>query len=184
MVGVWLGEGLRRAIDITGSGTLPYPMSPTKALPLDERGTSVLDGAYLMNQGDRCMGRFDRSLMAVALGAFVALGAMNPAAAQDVAAGEKYFARCQACHNIDEPKNKVGPHLVGLFGRTAGTVEGYNYSPANKNSGVTWNAETLDPYLTDPRGYIKGTKMAFAGIKDATDRANVIAYLEQASKPK
>ncbi len=88
-----------------------------------------------------------------------------PALAGDVAAGEKVFKKCKACHVVEE-KHKTGPHLVNLFGRTAGTAEGYKkYSKAMKASGIVWNDETLDGYLAAPKKYIKGTKMAFAGLK-------------------
>ena len=75
-------------------------------------------------------------------------------------------------------KNKVGPSMAGVVGRTAGTAEGYRYSKAMTDYGVVWSAETLDPYLENPRGAVKGTKMAFGGLKKADERADVIAYLE------
>ena len=104
-----------------------------------------------------------------------------PALAGDVAAGEKVFKKCKACHVVEE-KHKTGPHLVNLFGRTAGTAEGYKkYSKAMKASGIVWNDETLDGYLAAPKKYIKGTKMAFVGLKKEDDRANIIAYLKQFS---
>lgn len=113
--------------------------------------------------------------------AFAALlAATLPAAAQDVAAGEKSFAKCRACHQIGETaKNSVGPVLNGLIGRPAGTVEGYNYSAANKNSGLTWDEATFSEYIASPATKIKGTKMAFAGIKDPAEVANLVAYLKQ-----
>lgn len=103
------------------------------------------------------------------------------AAAQDADAGKKVFAKCMPCHNVDKPQNKVGPTLLGLFGRTAGTVEGFKYSDANKNSGIVWTAEVLNEYLVDPKAYMPGTRMVFAGLKKDEDRANLIAYLEQAT---
>ena len=111
--------------------------------------------------------------------AFAALlAATLPVAAQDVAAGEKSFAKCRACHQIGETaKNSVGPVLNGLIGRPAGTVEGYNYSVANKNSGLTWDEATFSEYIASPATKIKGTKMAFAGIKDPAEVANLVAYL-------
>lgn len=116
----------------------------------------------------------------VAAAALLTLGL--PASAQDADAGKKVFARCMPCHNVDKPQNKVGPSLLGLFGRTAGTVSGFNYSNANKESGVVWSAETLDPYLKDPKVYIPGNKMPFPGVKNDTERANLIAYLAVATK--
>lgn len=105
------------------------------------------------------------------------------AQAQDAAAGEKVFVQCRACHQVGETaKNGVGPKLNGLFGREAGTVEGYNYSPANKNSKVTWTEEVFAKYIQDPRGFMPGNKMAFAGIKNETEIANLTAFLKQFDK--
>jgi cytochrome c len=100
--------------------------------------------------------------------------------AQDVAAGEKVFAQCRACHQVGpNAKNAVGPVLNGLFGRKAGTVEGYNYSPANKNSGITWDEATFSEYIKDPKAKIPGTKMVYAGLKDEQRIKDLIAYLKQ-----
>ena len=99
----------------------------------------------------------------------------------DPAAGEKVFNKCKACHVADEAQNRVGPHLVGLFGRQAGSVEGFKYSDAMKESGVTWSEETIAEYIADPRGYIKGNRMAFVGLKDEEDVANLVAYLKEAT---
>lgn len=96
----------------------------------------------------------------------------------DAAAGERVFALCRSCHVLDEGVNRVGPSLYNIVGRQAGTVPGFNYSDANKNSGVTWTTDVLFEYLEDPKGFMPGTKMAFPGIKNAQDRANLIAYLE------
>ena len=98
----------------------------------------------------------------------------------DAAAGEKVFAKCKACHVIDKPANRVGPTLMGVVGRQAGHVDGFKYSEAMKDSGLTWDDATLDQYLADPKGFIPKNKMAFAGLKDEKDRQNVIAYLKQA----
>jgi cytochrome c len=99
------------------------------------------------------------------------------AQAQDVAAGEKVFAQCRACHQVGETaKNAVGPHLNGLFGRP---VQGYNYSPANKNSGLTWDEATFREYIKDPKAKMPGTKMVYAGVKDEKRIEDLIAYLKQ-----
>lgn len=113
------------------------------------------------------------------------VGAAGPALAQDadlVAAGKKVFQRCAACHMVGpDAKNRVGPELNGVVGRTAGSLEGYNYSDAMVDAGaegLVWNEETLHEYLADPRAMVKGTKMAFAGLKNAEDVDAVIAYIE------
>ena len=99
----------------------------------------------------------------------------------DAEAGKKVFAKCMTCHSVDAGVNKVGPTLHGVVGRHSGSVEGYSYSDANKNSGITWTPEELYVYLADPQATIPGTKMAFPGLKDPQDRANVIAYLQTQS---
>lgn len=106
--------------------------------------------------------------------------AITTAQAQDVANGEKVFAQCRACHQVGPTaKNVVGPHLNGLFGRKAGTVEGYAYSPANKNSGVVWDEATFTDYIKDPKAKMPGTKMVFAGIKDDQRIKDLVSYLKQ-----
>jgi cytochrome c len=117
------------------------------------------------------------------IASFVAIALMvAPAfAAGDAAKGEKVFAKCKACHTTEAGKNRVGPSLAGVFGRTAGTVEGFKYSDAMKNSGVVWDDETVSKYLESPKGFIAGNKMAFPGLKNQQDRDDVIAYLRQAT---
>lgn len=113
---------------------------------------------------------------------YCCLSAAPAMASGDVVAGEKLFKRCKACHVVDAEKHKTGPHLVNIMGRTAGTVEGYKrYSKAMKASGIVWNEETLDGYLEKPKVYVKGTRMAFAGLRKEADRANVITYLKRYS---
>jgi cytochrome c len=103
--------------------------------------------------------------------------------AQDVAAGEKSFAKCRACHQVGETaKNAVGPELNGLIGRHSGSVEGYNYSEANKKSGITWDEATFAEYIKDPKAKIPGTKMAFAGIKNEQEIKDLTAFLKQFNK--
>jgi len=102
------------------------------------------------------------------------------ALAQDLAAGENSFKKCLPCHSVGaDAKNKVGPVLNGLEGRKSGTVEGYNYSDANKNSGLVWDEKVFAEYITDPRAKIPGTKMVFAGIKSENERNALWAYLKQ-----
>jgi cytochrome c len=106
--------------------------------------------------------------------------AWNPASAQDVAAGERSWNKCRACHQIGEnAKNLVGPHLNGLFGRHTGSVEGYSYSTANKNADITWDEAVFAEYIKDPRAKIPGTKMVFAGIKNDKEIADLTAFLKQ-----
>ena len=103
-----------------------------------------------------------------------------PAFAQDPAAGERVYAQCRACHQVGETaKNAVGPHLNGLFGRKAGSVEGYNYSPAYQKIDKVWSEENFRPYIKDPRGVTPGTKMVYAGLKDDQRITDLIAYLKQ-----
>ena len=104
----------------------------------------------------------------------------SAAMAQDVAAGKSSFNKCLACHAIGEgAKNKVGPELNGLNGRKSGTAPDYNYSDANKNSGITWDEAQFKEYITNPRTKIPGTKMVFAGISSENERSNLWAYLKQ-----
>jgi cytochrome c len=100
--------------------------------------------------------------------------------AQDLAAGAKTFRKCAICHDIGETaKNKVGPELNGIDGRHSGSAPGYNYSDANKKSGITWNEATFMEYIKDPRAKIPGTKMIFPGIKNETEAKDLWAYLKQ-----
>ena len=119
-----------------------------------------------------------------ALAAFgVVLASAGFARAQDVAAGKTSFNKCMACHAIGEgAKNKVGPELNGLDGRKAGSVEGYSYSEANKNSGITWNAAQFKDYIKNPKAKVPGTKMAFAGITKESEIDNLWAYVSQFDK--
>lgn len=97
----------------------------------------------------------------------------------DLAKGEEVYARCAACHSLTE--NRTGPRHCGLFGRTAGTQPGFEYSPAMKRSRITWDAAGLDRFLAAPLEVVPGTKMTYVGVPDPAERANLIAYLEVAS---
>ncbi|MGF1624008.1 MAG: c-type cytochrome [Alphaproteobacteria bacterium] len=104
----------------------------------------------------------------------------------DPVRGEELFRQCMACHSLNEGENRVGPSLYGMFGREAGTVDRYNYTPAMRDSGIVWTADTLDAHLADPRGFIPGNRMGMTfprGVSDAQDRADLISYLEQATAP-
>ncbi len=102
------------------------------------------------------------------------------AVAGDVAAGQAMFRKCMACHAIGEgARNRVGPELNGIDGRHSGSAPGYNYSSANKNSGIVWNEATFKEYIKDPRAKIPGTKMIFPGIKNEKQADDLWSYLKQ-----
>jgi cytochrome c len=118
-----------------------------------------------------------RILFVACLGGF-AWWSVGPATAQDAAAGAAVFkSQCGICHTVQPGRNMVGPSLFGVVGRPAGTIPGFHYSPANKTSGLTWDAATLDRYLTSPSTIVPHTIMTYAGLKDAQKRADLIAYL-------
>ena len=110
----------------------------------------------------------------------IVLASTAGALAQDATAGEQSFKKCIACHAVGEgAKNKVGPELNGLDGRKSGSAPGYNYSDANKNSGITWSEAEFKKYIKDPRGVIQGTKMFFPGVKDPKKVDDLWAYVSQ-----
>lgn len=151
--------------------------SPFGQFPLAKHGAAGKrgDGAALIV---RITEEMDMKYVAVAAVALVA--STGAALAQDVAAGENSFKKCMPCHKIGpDASNSVGPELNGLDGRKSGSVPGYSYSEANKNSGITWNAETFKEYIKDPRAKIPGTKMFFPGIKNETEIGNLWAYLAE-----
>lgn len=119
------------------------------------------------------------TLASVALSVMISSFAIPAFAEGDPEKGKKVYRKCKACHVVDSDKNRVGPHLQNVIDRTPGAVEGFKYSKAMKAFGEenTWDVETLDAYLEKPKKVVKGTKMAFAGLRKAEDRANVIAYL-------
>jgi cytochrome c len=117
---------------------------------------------------------------APALGAALALVAGLCQAAPDPVHGEEVYARCLACHAL--ATNRVGPRHCGLIGRRAGTVPGFDYSPAMKRSGLVWNEKTLDRFLANPLKVVPGTAMTYDGVPDRKDRADLIAYLRKAGE--
>ncbi|MFO1133811.1 MAG: cytochrome c family protein [Rhodoblastus sp.] len=120
------------------------------------------------------------AVLTVGFGLLTAIAATPAMAAGDAAAGEKIFNKCKICHRIGEgAKNMVGPELNGLDGRKSGSVEGFSYSDANKNSGITWNEAVFNEYITDPKKKIPGTKMVFAGLPNETERNDLWAYISQ-----
>ena len=119
-------------------------------------------------------------MLRVTMAAAILCAAAVPAMAADPAAGEKAFAVCKACHKVGEgAKNGVGPTLNGVVGRAAGAVEGYKYSDAMASSGITWDEANLAEYIKNPKTKIPGNKMMYAGVKDDTKLADIVAYLGQ-----
>jgi cytochrome c len=109
----------------------------------------------------------------------VVLAAITPAYGQNAAGGQKLFrSQCSICHSPRPDRNIIGPTLFGVIGRHSGRIPGFHYSQANVRSGLTWDPPTLDRYLTSPQQVVPGTLMTFPGLKDARQRADVIAYLE------
>jgi len=101
-----------------------------------------------------------------------------PYSGADLVNGKRQFAKCRSCHSLEEGgANMTGPNLHGVFGRKAGSKEGYTYSDAVKAAGFTWDVAQLDRWLNDPKADMPGTKMAFVGIQSDTDRRDVIAYV-------
>src|ERR1700688_1699763 len=134
---------------------------------------------YLKTDKEQIM----KKLTLGALAVITSMEATMAALAHDVAACKTSFNKCMACHAIGEgAKNKVGPELNGIDGRKSGTAEGYSYSDANKNSGITWNEAQFKEYIKDPKAKVPGTKMAFAGIKSENEINNLWAYISQFDK--
>lgn len=105
---------------------------------------------------------------------------VSPVQAQDAEAGQRVFNQCRACHQVGEgAKNGIGPVMNGLFGRKSGTVEGYSYSAANKDSGITWDEAVFADYIKDPKARMPGTKMIYAGLKNEQQVKDLTAYLKQ-----
>ena len=121
-------------------------------------------------------------LALVLIAAASALAAGIAHAQGDRGRGEKLFAECRACHAPERGVQGVGPDLHGVFGRRAGTLEDFRFSPALKRSGITWTRETMDAYVADPQKSVPANRMPYAGIPDARDRADLIEYMLQAFK--
>jgi cytochrome c len=120
--------------------------------------------------------------MRAVLAGLLVLAAGAARADGDAARGEKKFGDCAACHKLEAGANNVGPSLHDIFARKAGEIADFRYSPAIKRSGITWTPETLDKFITDPQAVVPGNRMPYAGIASADDRADLIAYLQKATK--
>jgi cytochrome c len=113
----------------------------------------------------------------------VGLASVTAAAhAADAARGEKLYDECIACHSLEPGVHGIGPSLHGVFNRKAGELAGYRYSPALKRSGIIWTVDTLDAFVADSQQFLPGNRMPYAGMPQATDRADLIAYLQNAAK--
>lgn len=113
----------------------------------------------------------------------IACAMASPAAAQDTERGKALFEQCAACHAFDPARNEVGPHLKGLFGRKSASVGDFVYSPALRRANITWTPELLDSFLKEPQaGPFRGNRMPFAGMSDAQARADLIAFLKEATR--
>ena len=128
------------------------------------------------------MNNFTQKLLVVT-GTLTTILIFSIANAADPVNGKKVFKKCAACHSLQEGKNKIGPPLYNLLGRKAGSVEGYKYSKAMKNSDVVWDEKSLDKFLTKPRKFIKRTKMSFWGIKKKSLRDDLISFFKQLQLP-
>jgi cytochrome c len=100
----------------------------------------------------------------------------------DPARGEVKFQECAACHKLEAGVNNVGPSLHGVMGRKAGEISDFRYSPAIKRSGITWTPETIDKFITEPQAMVPANRMPYAGMANPADRADLIAYLQKATK--
>jgi cytochrome c len=120
--------------------------------------------------------------LSVLVGAIALAGFAGPAGAEgDAKRGEQVFKKCAVCHSLEPGKVKIGPPLHGVFGRKAGSVQGFRYSKAMKSADIVWSADILDKYLAAPKTFVPGNRMPFPGLKKAADRPDLIVYLEQAS---
>ena len=137
-----------------------------------EKTQRIIDGVVKGSPGNR---RMRRIVIAASL---LLAGSATAALAADPAAGEKIFkTQCGICHTVVAGENRIGPTLFGVVGRPAGSVPGFNYTADHKKLGITWDAATLDKYLTNPRAMVPDTSMVYAGLKDDAQRADLVAYL-------
>ena len=126
------------------------------------------------------------SMRAVCIGAVslaaIVIGAVAPSLAADAGRGEQLFVECASCHTLEKGVHNVGPSLNGLFQRKAGSFDDFRYSPAMKRANITWTADELDKFIADPQTVVPANRMPYAGMTNATDRADLIAYLQRANQ--
>jgi cytochrome c len=139
---------------------------------------AALNAPMVPAKGEAAWGGRMRLWIWSPLFAFLIQIGAGSAAAADIEAGKATFKKCALCHASEKGKNKVGPSLFGIVGRKSGNLDNYNYSDGMKKFDQVWTPQTLDTYLADPRTVVPGTKMIFPGIKDETEREDLIAYLE------
>ncbi len=138
----------------------------------------VLRSKKLTIQREKLM----KTLGAIIVSLAVILASGGASAAGDAKMGKRVFNKCKACHSLKAGKKKIGPSLHGVFGLTSGTGPKFRYSRAMKKAKIVWSEKTLDTFLTKPKKMVRGTKMAFPGLKKQRDRDNLIAYLKEATK--
>jgi cytochrome c len=159
------------------------PVAPFPTFSRKGKGVQVQQGFLMIASRIHRRSELWRAIactLAVLIAAILTQSHAGELPAGDPTRGETIYHKCQGCHSID--RNRVGPKHMGLFGRQAGSLPDFDYSEAMKNSGIVWNEQTLDTFLADPRGMVPGTKMTYAGIKNAQDRADLIACLKEATK--
>lgn len=110
------------------------------------------------------------------------VGVASAEEAGDPKAGQTVFVQCKTCHSLDAGKNGVGPSLRGIIGRKSGTAPGFHYSDAMAAAGIVWSEDNISKYLADPKGFVPGNKMSYAGVKDEVKRRDVIAYLKESAQ--
>ncbi len=169
-------------LDMTDGDRTPYdaPMSEESAEPAEDASAEeATEEATEMAAAEPEASEEAAAAEPAATEEVAAVGGFaTVVAAADIAKGEKTFKKCKACHKVEEGANSTGPHLYGIVGRAVGAVEGFNYSGSMVAVAETWDADALNGFLEKPRDFAPGTKMAFAGLKKESDRANVIAYLD------
>jgi len=118
----------------------------------------------------------------IAIGIIFSFCSSNARADGDAAKGKRVFNKCKSCHELTKKKNKIGPHLVGIIGRKAGSVEGFKYSPAMKNANIVWDEKTINAYIINPKKFVPGNKMTLPPIKKEDQRKDLIEYIKAEQK--